>query len=167
MKAQLGIIYRRRIIGNIHEEIEIILNSSFVNKKIFVDTFNNFVKVSFIKIEDNTLIYYVELPKELGVIPPDWRDLAYEHVKVEKLVYTSVMDNLKLSGFIFEPLNADSIRNLKNILSIALKDLGSVIDLISVEIDTNEQASDQVNIVVLFDYKNGETKQLIIPFNMF
>ncbi|MCP4611802.1 MAG: hypothetical protein GY845_24125 [Planctomycetes bacterium] len=148
-------IYRRRIIGDIDEIIEIIVDSKVANCKTLSETFNdNSIKVLLMEIKDNNKIYWVEIPKYLKVKPPDWRDLAYDHEKAKDLISTCVTDNFQ--HFIFEPLNDTTLNKLQDDLSIALADLSSVIDLISVECTSNQEEANSLRVMVTFEHKNGE-----------
>ncbi len=154
-------IYHRRIKGDIDESIEILVDSDVASSKTLSETFDdNSIKVSMIAIEDNNKIYCVEVPKYLKVKPPDWRDLAYDHVKVTNLIHTCVTDNFK--NFIFEPIKNTTLKRLQNVLSIALADLSSVIDLTSVKCTTNHETVNHLRVVVIFEHKNGVPNECVI-----
>ena len=70
-------IYRRIKFGDI-EGIEIVLVDEPSRQITSDDLFNgDSVKVCFLELEGETLIYDVEVPKLLRVKPPDLRRLAY------------------------------------------------------------------------------------------
>jgi len=161
MKPKLEIIYRRRIIGDIKEKIEISVDTDVASSKTLSETFDDdSINVSLIEIKDDNMLYSVELPIDLRVKPPDWRDLAYDHAKVVNLINTCVTDNCR--NFIFEPVNDTTLKGLQNVLSIALADLSFVIDLISVEINTDQEKYDSLEVIIIYEHKNGELKHLNI-----
>jgi len=92
-------IYRRRKKYDTFEPIELLPALESVGNKTIREVFDDqSIKIAFIEIENNTQVYYVEIPKTLKVKPPALRKLAYDHEEVDHLVCVCVTDNCKVSG---------------------------------------------------------------------
>lgn len=158
-------IYRRIKLGDIAECIEIVLEGEPSIQTTSTDLFKyDSIKVSLLEIEGETVIYYVEVPAPLSVKPPDLRRFAYDHKKVESLVVNCINDNSL--GYNFEVLNESLLEKLQREIFVALQDLNSVIELLSVECNQNPRSSfSDISVTVEFEQKNGERKVIVVQLN--
>ncbi len=153
-------ICRRIKWGELVEGVEIVPKDEQSKPIASDDIFSGeCIKVHFIKKEEETLFYDVKVPKNFRVKPPDLRRFAYDHKKVESLVANCVKDNFV--KYVFEPVNESTLRKLQSELFVALQDLSSVLDLLSVECYA-ESSLGAISVNVKFEHKNGELKTLVV-----
>ncbi|MCU7811851.1 MAG: hypothetical protein KZQ77_11555 [Candidatus Thiodiazotropha sp. (ex Notomyrtea botanica)] len=152
-------ILRRIKFGQFVEGIEIIPADgqlySFANGELFGD---ESVKVSFLEDNKDSHIYQVNIPKQLRVKPQDLKRFAYDHEKVVSLVVNCITDNL--AEYTFETQNERTLDNLKQELLVALQDFSTIMQLISVECCAG--SDDKKVVTVIFEYKNGEARELVV-----
>jgi hypothetical protein len=128
------------------------------DKKTIKEAFdNNSIKIYLVGKENDAYIFYVNLPEGLKLVPPDMREMAYDHESVEEMVKSCVKDNIKI--FSHEVINAALFKRVERALGLALLDLKSTIDLVSVECKQADNAKSYF-ILVSFEHKNGERKCL-------
>ena len=149
-------IFRRRFSNVTKDCIEILPRLNLSDEKTVREAFGNkSIKIYLIDIEDDAYIFYVNLPESLKLIPPDLREMAYDHESVEEMVKSCVKDNLKY--FHHEVINSALFKRVERALGLALLDLKSIIDLVSVECKQADNAKSYF-ILVTFEHKNGERK---------
>lgn len=105
-----------------------------------------------------SIIYNVELPKFLQVKPQDLRRFAYDHKNVRDLVSICIFDNTR--NCVFIRFNDSEFKYVQDRLYLALQDLSTVIDLISVECGLLQTNESKFSVSVKFGHKNGETSSL-------
>ena len=161
-------VYRRRIRGH-RGSPEII---EIVPKADPPDTFTeadlphgDSIQVVFDKIENETHIYHVEIPSYLEVKPPDWRDLAYDHDEVKRLMGLCIEDNSRCLAF--EPLTEKTVRRVEKELTVALRDLSSIMDLLLVKCTARKEHLGELEVEVQFEHKNGEQKIMFMQVGPF
>lgn len=169
-------IYRRRIKYDNLESIEIVLTKDISKQISLVDIQDDSIEVVMLRTEMDedsaedgilkigTQIYNVDIPDYMRVKPPDWREFAYDHKEVERLIQVCVNDNVLT--YIFEDLNPSMLKKMDLTLTKALEDLNSIIDLISVKSQVFGSPG-KLSVCVIFSHKNGESKDLVIPVEWF
>lgn len=157
-------IYRRYKHGDVVEGIEIGWRERPRGPFVREDRrLKRAIRVAFLKEEAEALLYDVELPPSMNVVPPDLRRWAYDHDAVARLVSRCVIDNA--AAYLFSPLNDDTIARLKASLLLALQDLSAVADNITVALRPSPGGSgSELNVCVAFEHKNGEAGQVVVPY---
>lgn len=155
-------IIRRIKRGTIIKPIEIIPIETLSQRAVQVMlSSSNAIKIQYIGTDKGDELYDVELPEGLEVKPADLRYMAYDHEQVEKLVAQCVRDNLR--AFVCRPRDDAFFEDLNATLTEALRDLLTLIDLVSVERHTQEEATNEYYIDVIYEEKNGARQQLRLP----
>jgi len=156
-------IFRRIKCGQIAEGIEITPIEASSRESTSDDREkNDSIKVCFVHMEEDTLLYDVEFPKNYQVKPPDLRRFAYDHEKVESLIAHCIHDNF--ARYAFEIVNDSLLERLQNELFVALQDLRTVMDLLSVECHP-DNLGESIEVQVSYEHKNGERKTGVVMLN--
>ena len=92
-------------------------------------------------------VYGVELPDGYVVRPVDWRRFASDPVQIRARIEACVNDNLGASAF--EPWSESSLSDARERLTMALRDLSSIIEVLEVHCDVEQDAG---AILVTVDY---------------
>ena len=155
-------IYRRIKYGDMIEGIEIApADESSSPISSYNYTNNDSIKVLFVRMDGDAIIYDVEVPKHLHVKAPDLRRFVCDHKKVEVLVANCIKDNLY--KYRFDPLNESMLEDLQQVLFIALQDLITVIDPLSIECELMPQDTfGEISVSVNYGQKNGKLRTLVV-----
>lgn len=155
-------ILRREKQGDFVEGIEILFPQEAIKQIPLCELVKNeSIKVDFLMMEGETLIYNVEIPGFLKVKPPDFRRYAYDHKKIESLIINCVNDNCQ--KYIYKSIEESLFKIIEQELLIALQDLNSILDVISVECQLTKEPQGYYSVKVMFEFKNGVLGELIIP----
>ncbi len=104
------------------------------------------------------VVYHVLLPDTLTVQPVDWRRFAYDHSKVAELLSVCVRDNVL--PMIFEPRSDDLREVAETTLTVALGDLSSVFDVLSVRCESPEPPG--LLVTIEGEHKSGERRSYVV-----
>lgn len=108
-------------------------------------------------------VYRVELPDGYVVRPVDWRRFASDPVQIRARIEACVNDNLGASAF--EPWSDSSMSDAQGQLTMALRDLSSIIEVLEVHCDVDRGAG---AILVTVDYVDVFRRRhnLVVPFGL-
>jgi hypothetical protein len=109
--------------------------------------------------DDGALAYIVDLPEHASIRPVDWRRFAYDHAKIAARVQVCVQDNLMLAIGHHGALAERHASEVESTLASALRDLGSIYDVASVQV---EFVGDDLLVRIEGEFKNGERSALCI-----
>lgn len=110
--------------------------------------------------DDGALAYVVDLPENASIRPVDWRRFAYDHAKIVSLVQGCVQDNLMLAIGHHGVLAERHASQVESALASALRDLGSIYDVVSVAV---EFAGDDLLVRIEGEFKNGKRSNFCMP----
>jgi len=108
-------------------------------------------------------VYRVELPDGYVVRPVDWRRFASDPVQIRARIEACVNDNLGASAF--EPWSDSALSDAQGQLTMALRDLSSIIEVLEVHCDVDREAG---AILVTVDYVDVFRRRhnLVVSFGL-
>jgi hypothetical protein len=151
-------ICRRRVTETKTDCIEIVPAKNTTGKNEIEKSFEKKqIKMCVLNKEKDFYRYEIDLPDTFVLKPPDLREFAYEHDIVNEMIKAYIKDNVEM--YMMDLITQELFDKIRKTLHLALSDLSSIMDLISVDCESgNEPGSYRVSVI--YEYKNGERNVL-------